>query len=527
MITPKPGFIVDPQNPNAVIADPNYNAAQPPVASPAAPVAPVAPVQPQPQPQQPVAPAAAPVAPVAPVAKQYSVQPGDTLGAIALKFGVPLASITGYRSGDPNKIMPGETLTIGGPAPTGAPQPQQPVQPTQPGQPQDPNAPGGDFGDAELGKMYMQAFMDTMKESSPGGAADTSTPADIFSAYGIDHTGLQAGFATNPTQTVQDLLTQVMQATALPDAKSSMTDLAKQVEDLQNERDKKIDDINNDPFLSAGTKQQQVEKLNQTYDKRLLARTNSLKLLEDAYNSARQESQFAVSTAVNLFDRNRTFDQGKLEFAVNQAEKRLETIKDMQKLNPAQYKEVNGGLYDLGSNSWVIEPSNPSTLGGLSKDQRTYLNQIQDNARQDANIKEFPAIRASFETARSAVEKRSGTGDIVLMRMLAKITDPTTGVKEEEFRTFATAQSTLSQYGIQLTKQMWSGDRLTDAGRLALYQQAKDIYNQRLSAYQNSYDFFDKQATDGGLPGGAVMPSYVAPSKSTNASGGGSSNGWY
>ena len=197
----------------------------------------------------------------------------------------------------------------------------------------------------------------------------------------------------------------------------------------------------------------------------------------------------------------------------------------MTKLNPAQYKEVNGGLYDLGTRSWIVEPTQ-QTLGGLSKDQRTYLNQIQDNARQDQNIKDFPAIRASFETARSAVAKRSGAGDIVLMRMLAKITDPTTGVREEEFRTFAGAQSTLSQYGIKLTKQMWSGDRLTDGGRLSLYQQVKDIYNQRLGAYENSYDFFDNQAVSGGLPSGAVMPSYVAPDQKTNAPVS-SGNGWF
>jgi LysM repeat protein/Txe/YoeB family toxin of Txe-Axe toxin-antitoxin module len=537
MITPKPGYIVDPQNPNAVVPDPNYNPQatqpqqpqQPQVQQPAAPAAPAAaPVQ-QPAAQPaPVLPAPAPIQPVAPVqqTKQYTVMPGDTLGAIALKFGVPLSSITGYRSGDPNRIFSGETLTIGQPAAAAPAQPQNPQQPQQPGdqQPGGGDSPTG-IGDDELSRLYMQAFMDTMREDMSGNPA-AGSPSDIFSNYGVDASNLQYGFQTNPTQTVQDLLTQVMQATALPDAKSHITDLAKQIEDLENERDSKFEAIDNDPFLSAGTKEKQKDKINEKYDRRILARTNSLKLLQDAYDSARQESQFAVSTAINLFDRNRVFDQNKLEFAVNQAEKRLETIREMTKLNPAQYKEVNGGLYDLGSGEWIIEPTNNATLGGLTKDQRTYLNQIQDNARQDANIKDFPAIRASFETARSAVQKRNGPGDIVLMRMLAKITDPTTGVREEEFQTFAGAQSTLGRYGIQLTKQMWAGDRLSDAGRLALYQQVKDIYNQRLSAYENSYNFFNGQAVDAGLPSGSVMPTYIAPSKATSQNQP-TGNGWF
>lgn len=53
----------------------------------------------------------------------YTVKSGDTLSSIAAKFGVSTSQISGYRSGNPNVIYPGEVLTIGGvkaaaPAPT-------------------------------------------------------------------------------------------------------------------------------------------------------------------------------------------------------------------------------------------------------------------------------------------------------------------------------------------------------------------------------------------------------------------------
>lgn len=171
-------------------------------------------------------------------------------------------------------------------------------------------------------------------------------------------------------------------------------------------------------------------------------------------------------------------------------------------------------VYDAQGNPMAfLKPKDPNAgnLGGLTTAQRTYLNQIQDNARQDPNIKEFPGIRASYETARSAAQKGDGGGDIVLMRMIAKITDPTTGVREEEFRTFEGAQSVLDKYGVTLTKRMWAGDRLTPEGRAQLLQHATDIYNQRRSAYDASYNFFNKQATDAELPDGSVMPRYYAP----------------
>ena len=46
--------------------------------------------------------------------RTYVVQSGDTVSGIAAKFGVPTSAVSGFRSGNPNLIYPGETLTIGG-----------------------------------------------------------------------------------------------------------------------------------------------------------------------------------------------------------------------------------------------------------------------------------------------------------------------------------------------------------------------------------------------------------------------------
>lgn len=46
--------------------------------------------------------------------RTYTVQAGDTLSGIAAKLGVPTSAITGYRSGDPNLIYPGEVLSVNG-----------------------------------------------------------------------------------------------------------------------------------------------------------------------------------------------------------------------------------------------------------------------------------------------------------------------------------------------------------------------------------------------------------------------------
>lgn len=48
--------------------------------------------------------------------RTYTVQPGDTLSGIAAKLGVAQSQITGFHSGNPNLIYPGEVLIIGGAA---------------------------------------------------------------------------------------------------------------------------------------------------------------------------------------------------------------------------------------------------------------------------------------------------------------------------------------------------------------------------------------------------------------------------
>lgn len=156
-----------------------------------------------------------------------------------------------------------------------------------------------------------------------------------------------------------------------------------------------------------------------------------------------------------------------------------------------------------------------SGVGGLTPYQLTQVNnQIDDNARQDPNISTFAPVRASYETARAAAAAGNSAGDIVLMRMLAKITDPTTGVREEEYRTFQGAIGTLPAYGVALTSQMIGKGQLTDGGRQALMQQVDNIYQQRASAYDESVNYHNSQKSGYNLP---PVSSYKAPSTSTSS----------
>lgn len=103
------------------------------------------------------------------------------------------------------------------------------------------------------------------------------------------------------------------------------------------------------------------------------------------------------------------------------------------------------------------------------------------------------------------------------MRMLAKITDPTTGVREEEYKTFESALGTLPAYGVALTSAMVGAGKLTPAGRKALLEQVQNVYDQRLGAYDSSVNYWNNQAKEYGL--GSPVAEYRAPviDKKTNS----------
>ncbi len=166
----------------------------------------------------------------------------------------------------------------------------------------------------------------------------------------------------------------------------------------------------------------------------------------------------------------------------------------------------------MSTEDWQAMADSSKKTDELSRYQKlTALNSVRSAARQDPDIKIFSDIRGAYEQGRSGAQRQNGLGDIILMRTLAKITDPTTGVREEEFKTFESAQSTLARFGISLTKKMWAGDRLTNAARISMLGQLEDIYNQRKGAYDNAWQFYDLQGQELGEPQGQVLPKYYAP----------------
>ena len=322
---------------------------------------------------------------------QYTVKTGDTVNAIAKRYNVPVSAMSGFRSNDPDVIFPEEILTIQTPqeqpqapaseaaplAPAIAPQPQAippsgapvvpaaapqqpppaPIQPQQPAEAQPPTP--QTFKRIFTTPSGVQVPMDLSAEADALLGGETTrnrppTPQDInkqtetfFEQFGIQPSELKTGFELNPSLTLSYLVKQVMEATGLPDVRSNITNISKEIEDLANERDKEIQDIQDNPWKSAGSKQQLIQRISNEYENKIANRTNRLTLMQNAYQDVRQQVQFAATTAINLYDKERTFRQQQLEDTLDRTEKTAE-IERKQIEEEAKAKQLTYSIQDVG-----------------------------------------------------------------------------------------------------------------------------------------------------------------------------------
>ena len=144
-------------------------------------------------------------------------------------------------------------------------------------------------------------------------------------------------------------------------------------------------------------------------------------------------------------------------------------------------------------------------------------NQIQDNYRQDASVKNFQSMVNSGipQVVDSSTNNPGSLSDTLLMRALAKVTDPTTGVREGEYATFEDAQGALNK--IFVMPKAWIGKgRLTDIGRKAMISEIQSRFNASQAEYDSTYDYYSGQV---GQFGGTLPPKYgEASSNNTSVS---------
>lgn len=351
---------------------------------------------------------------------QYKVKTGDTLQTISRELNVPIQNISGFRSNDPNTIFPGEVLTIGQPNVPVVPQTPNPAVPQTQNQaqivPQTKLPEGATFNaqqptpQAQPQNVQPQVAQPQIVEpqvaqpqvatpeqppvnedapvaetfTTPSGAivspeGELIEPAEqptVLDSFGFSGEAIDMGFQQNPFGTLQGIIEQVGNSLGLSDVRENITKISNDIESLANERDDEIAKIEDNPWISGGSKRERIQKIADRYEQKIANRTNKLTLLQNSYDSARQQAQFVATTAINLYDRQRQFDYNAVQDALDRAEKTAEAqAKLNEPLSVAEAKALGVPYGTTASEAYGITPR-----GSTSEDTSFSNTQVNKGA---------------------------------------------------------------------------------------------------------------------------------------------------
>ena len=262
----------------------------------------------------------------------YTVQAGDTLNAIASQFGFNNykdANISGFASGNPDLIHPGEVLNIGGAGQTNS----------QGGVGDSPVDAGSISGDPQVPDTGNAGF-----DFAAQGQQIINNLNDQYNA-GLSMPDPNANPMTSWTQMIQD----VMSATGLPSSQSQIKQYTDQIESLANERDDKVAVVNDNPWISESERNKQAVKIAKRYEAKEANLVNKLKLWQEVEAQARQDAQWAAGVAINMFQADRQFLLSQQQLALSAAESQASLAFDQLKLQQSASQFSQGFAFDKAS----------------------------------------------------------------------------------------------------------------------------------------------------------------------------------
>ena len=208
---------------------------------------------------------------------------------------------------------------------------------------------------------------------TPGEAEVDTTPEgqsqEFFGQFNMDSSNVSQGFQNNPFGTISEIAKNVMEMTGGTELRAEITDMATQIESLNNERAAEIGAIEDDPFVSAGSKQRQIARVNSKFDSKEGNLVNKLTLLQSEQQASRQQAQFVTKTAIDLFGDQQEFDQDQLDRIIDSQERASDAQAkvDAAEASKAPLQVENVGGFRVLRNSKtgaIISTEKPSITSG-------------------------------------------------------------------------------------------------------------------------------------------------------------------
>lgn len=357
-------------------------------------------------------------------------------------------------------------------------------------------------------------------ETPPGstaneGAGLMNTYQNYQQKYGLTQT--QTDYFNDPMKVVRDITTQIYEMSGVSDANDMIKDITGDLEDLENERDDKIADINDNPWLTEGVRLRQIASVEARYEDKIANHTNRLRLLEDVRNNAQQQAQFAVGTAISLWDKERTFQQHQIDSWNEQAQREIDNAYKAAQLELGmfnatrtkmdEYLDAKAAGFSGSYNDYYNYGSDGG--GGLltPAQMNATVNQITGAFDNEPIVREYNTVSAGLNFLRSL--GTSPTDDQARIYQFAKIMDPNSAVREGEYATVQEYSTALLQrYGLQASRVFTNSGILTPEARSFLLTTLEKRHAVSQGQYDNLYQQYQARIQNVMSGGFNTLPQY-------------------
>ncbi len=346
--------------------------------------------------------------------------------------------------------------------------------------------------------------------------------------------------------------TDTLSALGIPSIKQQFEKVTKEYSDLQNELNDKIADINDNPWLTEGTRVSQIRKLQERYEGKMGILTNQQKIYDSLYQEGVAQAKFLTTGEVAQQERVFELAQARIE-----AENKLK-----QSIVENQYdhiKEVNGGLFNMDSGEWIVQPKpqgsddllspteaqslgvpygttkrqasqmgitpNNGGFGNYSEDQVKAITKINQDVSKNATYTKTSSMRNYADNVIASLGVGNGVSDIAAINQFQKVIDEGAVTRDQDVALIQSAQSLVGTLFTKV-KELEKGDKLSTTQRTQMKDLVEKLYEAQVKALlKDPYIAAkEKEASLYGIGAQDTILGELGSLGSTNDSGGGEVN---
>jgi hypothetical protein len=296
----------------------------------------------------------------------------------------------------------------------------------------------------------------------------------LSDTYGIDTSNLGADFS-DPVASIKKIIEEVMTSTGMPQVKTQMEAIAKAKLDLENKMAEEIASVNDNPWLSEGLRQKKVQAVKDTYETKINNQVNEFNLLQDMYDSAKQESQYAATLATNMYQNNREFLQGQLEFMTNAAEKAASAKQIKLPALAEEYQYAKSQGFTGSFMEYQKFESTQYGTAGLTPQQEISFRTLSNKFLDDKLVQGLDKAIQLNSIAEMVIKDPSSAGNqLMVLYSLVKALDPDSAVREGELTLAQAVQSKWDKAKTSI-EQIGEGKLISNAATIELADTIKKL----------------------------------------------------